>query len=87
MSMKKIEINSGGNMENEEEYKKFEFIIFCIEVFKEGMHLEGGYVYQLFLDNGVLDYLYNGYDMLHTQGDKWLINDILVFLKNRNVIL
>lgn len=74
-------------MTSEEEYKKFEFIIFCIEVFKEEKKLDGEYVYQVFRQYGVIDYLYQGYDVLHTQGDKWLVADIEEYLKSRNVSL
>ena len=40
-------------------------------------------MYELFEKYGVLKYLHDGYDMLHTQGDKWLMNDINEFLKVR----
>ncbi len=56
---------------------------FCIEIFKEENKLTGKEVYELFEKYGVLKYLYDGYDMLHTQGDKWLMNDINEFLKIR----
>ncbi len=53
-----------------------DFIIFCMEVFKEENNLTGKEVYELFNEYGVFKYLHDGYDMLHTQGDGWLINDI-----------
>ena len=70
-------------MEEDIEYKKNEFIIFCIEVFKEENHLTGKETYGIFDKYGVLKYLYDGYDVLHTQGDRWLMNDIKEFLKLR----
>ncbi|MCI8655344.1 MAG: DUF3791 domain-containing protein, partial [Clostridia bacterium] len=40
-------------------------------------------VYELFEKYGVLKYLHDGYDMLHTQGGGWIMNDINEFLKIR----
>lgn len=65
------------------EYKINEFIIFCIEVYKEENKLSGKEVYNLFEKYKVMDYLHDGYDVLHTQGDEWIMNDIDEYLKNR----
>ncbi len=70
-------------MENNLEYKVNEFVIFCIEIFKEESGLSGKETYELFDSYGVLRYLTENYDLLHTQGDKWLINDIKSYLKIR----
>jgi len=35
----------------------------------------------------VIDYLDSGYDLLHTQGERWLVADIEDFLKVRNVAI
>lgn len=70
-------------MEENIEYKINEFVIFCIEVFKEHKGLTGKEVYNIFEKYGVLEYLREGYDVLHTQGDAWLMNDIDDFLKIR----
>lgn len=82
MNMKKMSY-MGCSMEDNIEYKANEFVIFCIEVFKEENKLTGKEVYELFEKYGVLKYLHDGYDMLHTQGDRWLMNDINEFLKIR----
>lgn len=55
----------------------------CIEIFKEENKLTGKEVYELFEKYEVLKYLQDGYDMLHTQGDRWIMNDINEFLKIR----
>ncbi len=65
------------------EKKINDFIVFCIEIFKEENKLTGQETYELFEKYGVLKYLYDGYDMLHTQGNGWLMNDINEFLKIR----
>jgi len=70
-------------MEDNMEKKITDFIIFCIEIFKESSKLTGEEVYNIFEKYEVLKYLQDGYDILHTQGDRWLINDIKEFLKIR----
>ena len=60
-----------------------DFIVFCIENYKVYKNINGKEVYDLFEKYGVLQYLEDGYDVLHTQGDKWLMNDIDELLKNR----
>ena len=57
-----------------------DFIVFCVEVYKVDKDMTGKEVYDLFFKYGVLDYLKNGYEMLHTQGDAWIVNDIDKFL-------
>ena len=58
------------------EKKINDFIVFFIEIYKSENSLTGREMYELFEKYGVLNYLHNGYEMLHTQGDRWLINDI-----------
>lgn len=70
-------------MEENLEYKINEFVIFCIEIFKEKNKFTGKETYDIFEKYGILNYLHDGYDVLHTQGDEWLINDIEEFLKIR----
>lgn len=60
-----------------------DFIIFCMELYKYKEKLTGKQVYELFEKYGVFDYLQEGYDVLHTQGSDWLMNDIDEFLKVR----
>ena len=50
---------------------------------KEKHGLNGKEAYSLFERYNVFDYLSEGYDVLHTQGEEWIINDIDVYLKNR----
>ena len=61
-----------------------DFIIFCMELYKYKEKLTGKQAYELFEKYGVFDYLQEGYDVLHTQGSDWLMNDIDEFLKVRD---
>ena len=60
-----------------------DFIVFCLENYKSDNWLTCEEVYDLFEKYGVLNYLQEGYDVLHTQGKEWLMNDINEFLKIR----
>lgn len=60
-----------------------DFVVFCLEVYKSKHELTGEEAYELFEKYKVFDYLEEGYDILHTQGDAWLMNDIEEFLKIR----
>jgi len=62
-----------------------EFVSFCIEAFAREKHLLGSHVAQVFLKSGAIDYIDDGYDVLHTQGARWLVADLTDFLKARGV--
>lgn len=58
-----------------------DFVIFCLEYYKQKNNLTGKEVYNIFEKYDVFEYLSEGYDVLHTQGKDWLMNDIEEFLK------
>ena len=47
--------------------------------------MDGCSVKDLFDKFGVTDYLIQNYEVLHTQGRQWLLDDIDEFIKNREV--
>lgn len=59
------------------------FVSFCIEQYKHVKGLDGSVVMDLFEKNGVLNYLSDNFDVLHTQGANWLVEEIDEFLKNK----
>ncbi|HDK7180866.1 TPA: DUF3791 domain-containing protein [Clostridium botulinum] len=63
--------------------KVFEFISFCIENFKVKFKMKGKEVANLFYESGVTDFLIESYDLLHTQGNDYILSEIEIFLKNR----
>ncbi|MBY6825648.1 DUF3791 domain-containing protein [Clostridium botulinum] len=63
--------------------KVFEFISFCIENFKVKFKMKGKEVANLFYESGVTDLLIESYDLLHTQGNDYILSEIEIFLKNR----
>ena len=59
------------------------FISFCIEKYKSWKNLSGADAV-LYLDKyGVLDYLKEHYEILHTQGAEWIMEDIDEFIAVR----
>lgn len=63
--------------------KTFEFISFCIENFKVKFKMKGKEVANLFYESGVIDFLMESYDLLHTQGKEYILSEIELFLQNR----
>ena len=59
------------------------FISFCIEQYKMHKGMSGSETMKLFDQYGVTDYLVNHFDVLHTQGTQWLMQEIDDYIKNR----
>lgn len=58
------------------------FLSFCIEAYKKKNNMTGEEVMKLFDKTGVSQYLINGYDVFHTQGEQWLMEEIEDYLKH-----
>lgn len=52
------------------------FYIFCLESYKSHFGLSGKETYDLFEKTGVSGYLKDGYEVLHTQGSGYIVEDI-----------
>ncbi len=63
--------------------KETKFAIFCLENYKRHRHMTGRDTAKLFIDYGVLDYIREFYDVLHTTGDSYINNDIDIYLRSR----
>ena len=63
--------------------KIIEFVSFCIESYKVKYNMKGKDVANLFSESGVIDFLMESYDLLHTQGEKYILSEIQLFLENR----
>ena len=68
-----------------ERLKVAEFVSFCIEMFAKAKRLSGDKVAAVFQSCGAIDYLDSGYDVLHTQGERWLVSDLEESLRIRGV--
>ena len=62
------------------EIDKSYFVAFCIEQYKVANNLNGAAVADLFRKHGVVDYLYEHFDVLHSQSRQWLLEEIEDFI-------
>lgn len=63
--------------------KELPFIIYCIEEYKNQKNMSGKDVLLLFNRYSVCDYIRAFYEVLHTTGSKYIVNDIDLYLKSR----
>ncbi len=68
---------------SKEEKSKALFVAFCIEEYGGAKGLRGEQVLDLFSKYGLVDYLSDYYDVLHTQGRQWLIAEIDEYIEIR----
>lgn len=63
--------------------KTLEFKAFCFEAYRADKKLTGREAMGLFKKYGVLDYLDTCFDVLHTTGRAYIVEDIDVFINSR----
>ncbi|MDR3292842.1 MAG: DUF3791 domain-containing protein [Clostridiales bacterium] len=63
--------------------ERIQFLAYCIEIYKEAKSMKGNEVHALFEKYGVLDYVYDCYDALHTTCREYTIEDIDEFIAVR----
>lgn len=66
--------------------KTLEFKAFCFEAYRADKKLSGRETMNLFKKYGVLDYLEACFDVLHTTGRAYLIEDIDIFIDARKSV-
>ncbi|MDE5718197.1 MAG: DUF3791 domain-containing protein [Lachnospiraceae bacterium] len=67
--------------------KELEFVIFCIENIAEKLRKRADQIYVVLTEksNILNDYIVPEYEMLHTQGKEYIVNDIIEVMKERGV--
>jgi hypothetical protein len=73
--------------EDEDKVKVLEFVLFCVEMYAQKHEISGRVVMDRFSEYGVVDFLRDGYDVLHTQGREYIISEIEIFLDNRGLAI
>ena len=68
--------------------KTLEFVIFCIDALAEYLNKDTKEIYILLKEktNIIDDYIIPCYETLHTQGKKYIVDDLIDVLKERGVI-
>ncbi len=69
-------------MKNEQQNQAL-FVSFCIEQYAKAKKLATDAVASLFEQYGITEHFCEFYDVLHTQGNQWLIEEIDKMINNR----
>ena len=74
---------------NAQEFKALEFAVFCIENVAKKLVVDGTAAYDMLaVQTDVLqNYIIPCYDVLHTQGKEYIVNDLIDMLKAKEVSL
>jgi hypothetical protein len=60
------------------------FYIFCTENYRILKDMEAAEVLALFQKHNVYNFLTQNYDVLHSQGEEYILNEIATYIKNQN---
>lgn len=63
-----------------------EFLVYCVEIYKNAKHLTGKQVADLFSRYDVWNYVYDCFEALHTTGENYIIADIDDFIQVRKAV-
>ena len=62
--------------------KNIDFTVFCLESYKNAHHLTGKVALKVFNDNKVFDYINSFYDVLHSTGQGYIVEDIDLYINS-----
>ena len=63
--------------------KEQQFIVFCIESYARRNSMTSLQAYALFRRNSLISFLRNNFEILHTQGEDYILEEIKLYLKRR----
>ncbi len=66
--------------------KELPFIVLCVEEYKNKKNMLGEEVVDLFNKYCVFEYIKSFYDVLHTTGTRYIINDIDLYIDSRKTV-
>ena len=68
--------------------KNLEFTVFCIENIADYLELNGDDVYKLLTEKSdILDnFIIPCFDVLHTQGKEYIVNDIVTIMREKGLV-
>ncbi|SMB80486.1 Protein of unknown function [Desulfonispora thiosulfatigenes DSM 11270] len=67
--------------------KNINFIVFCLESYKQAHNLTGKDALKIFNDYKVFDYIKSFYDVLHSTGQDYIVEDIDEYIKSRRNLI
>lgn len=67
--------------------KTLRFVTFCIRKLSDSLNMPLGEIYSRLYKSGILyDYIVPSYDVLHTFGTKYLLDDLTDYMKEEGVL-
>ncbi|MBQ0075736.1 MAG: DUF3791 domain-containing protein [Bacteroidales bacterium] len=67
---------------SKQEFNRSYFVSFCIEQYKQHARISGEESAELLFRSGVVQYLNDNFEVLHTQSRQWLMEEIDERLKS-----
>ena len=67
--------------------KELPFMVLCVEEYKNHKCMTGREVMDLFNKYSVCEYIKSFYEVLHTTGTRYIVNDIDLYIKSRQMVL
>lgn len=78
-----MELNRIKAVNNKEQQDRAMFLSFCIEQYAKAKNLTTEEVVDMFERYGISEHFYEFYDVLHTQGGQWLVEEIDNMINDR----
>lgn len=63
--------------------KEGNFLVYCVEQYKNAKSLSGKQIVALFTRYNVWDYIYSCFEALHTTGANYIVEDIDLYIEAR----
>ena len=63
--------------------EKIDFLVYCIENYKNAKGLKGREAIELFTRYRVIDYINTSYEALHTTGKDYIVEDLDIYIKKK----
>ena len=62
--------------------KELPFMVLCVEEYKNQKQISGQDVMNFFMKYSVCEYIKDFYEVLHTTGTKYIVNDIDLYIRS-----
>lgn len=73
---------------NDMDKKTLEFVTYCISKLSQVLNLSQREVYRRLKESGILyDYIVPSYDVLHTFGSRYLMDDLTDYMREKGVLV
>lgn len=63
--------------------RELQFVVYCAEMYARHNSLSSLQAYALFKAKGLIPFLKDNFEVLHTQGEDYILNEIKLYLKRR----